>query len=191
MFVHKSGRRHRGHSSVGACPYRLAVLPLYNCPYTNLRRDVSSFGLVRSRAWSDAPVCAFRAPVVFACRMSLLYREVWCMLRSVASLTFWRSCIEGRVNACIWRRPASGIVHHGERRVACLGPVARIGGGVVGLAVYMTQNGGRGAMDPISTRRVCSLGKVSYSVTASLAVASARSFPRICMCALIFRMTVE
>jgi hypothetical protein len=83
------------------------------------------------------------------------------MLRNAAALTFRRSCIEGRVNACIWRRSASGIVHHGGRSIASLGTVARVGGGVVGLAVYMTQNGGRGVMYLISTRRVFSLGRVS------------------------------
>ncbi len=120
-----------------------------------------SFGLLRNRVWSDIPVCALLALVAFACRMSLLYREVWCMLRSVAALTCLRNCIEGRVNACIWRRSASGIVHHGGRSVACLGPVARVGGGVAGLAVYMNQKGGRGAMDPTSTRRVFPLGRMS------------------------------
>ncbi len=93
--------------------------------------------------------------------MSLLYREVWCMLRSVAALTCRRRCIEGRVNACIWRRSASGIVHHGGRSVAYLDSVATVGGGVAGLAVYMTQKEGRGAMDPTFTRRVFSLGRVS------------------------------
>ncbi len=150
-----------------------------------------SFGLVRNRAWIDIHVCALRAPLAFAWRMSLLYREVWCMLRSVAALTCRRSCIEGRVNACIWRRSASGIVRQGGRRVACLGPVARVGGGVVGLAVYITQNGGRGAMDPTSTRKVDSSGRVPKFVTASLAALSARSFPLMWVCALIFIKTVE
>ncbi len=82
-----------------------------------------------------AVVCA---PFVLACSMSLLYREVWCMHRSVAALTFCRSWCDGRVKACIWSRSASGMFHHGGRRVACLGPVESAGVGVVGLAVYMT-----------------------------------------------------
>ena len=73
---------------------------------------------------------------------------------------------------------SSGMVHHGGRRVACLGPVESAGGGVVGLAVYMTQKGGRGAVAPMSTRIVCAGGSLSKSVTASFAAASARSLPR-------------
>ena len=150
-----------------------------------------SFGLSRSRVWSAFPVAAVFAPFVLAVRMSLLYRDVWCMLRSVAALTLCRSWCEGRVKACIWSRSSSGMVHHGGRRVACLGPVERAGGGVVGLAVYMTQKGGRGAIAPMSTRNVCSLGSLSKSVTASLAAASARSLPLMCVCALSFLMVVE
>ena len=63
--------------------------------------------------------------------------------------------------------------------------------GVSGSAVYMTQNGGRGAIAPISTLCVWSGGRVSKSVTASLAVASARSLPRTFVRALIFRRVVE
>ena len=55
------------------------------------------------------------------------------------------------MKACIWRRCASGIVHHGGRRVVCLNPVARAGVGVGGSAVHMTQNGGRGAIALVST----------------------------------------
>ena len=54
------------------------------------------------------------------------------MLRRVAALAFCLICCEGRVKACIWKRFASGIVHHGGRRVACLGLVARSGAGVGG-----------------------------------------------------------
>jgi len=137
--------------------------------------------------WSDAPVVVVCAPWVRACRISLLYMEVWCMLLRVAALTFCLSWCEGRVKACMWRRYASGIVHHGGRRVACLGHVVSAGW----LAVYMTQNGGRGAIAPISTLIACSLGSVSYYVTGSLAAASAGSLPRMCVCALIFRSEVE
>ena len=150
-----------------------------------------SFGVSRSRVCSAYPVAAECAPFVLACRMSLLYRDVWCMHRSVAALTFCRCWCDGRVKACIWSRSFSGIVHHGWRRVACLGPVESAGGGIVGLVGYMTQKGGRGAIAPMSTRNVCSLGSVSKSVTASLAVASARSLPLMCVCALIFLMVVE
>jgi hypothetical protein len=69
--------------------------------------------------------------------------------------------------------------------VACLGLVTRDGVGVGELAVYMTQNGGRGAISPFSTFDICSWGRVSQSVTASLTVASARSLSRICVCVLI------
>ncbi len=95
------------------------------------------------------------------------------------------------MNACICRRSASGTVHHGGRRVEFLGPVASAGVGVVGLAVYMTHNGGRGAVAPISTRRVCSGGSLSKSVTASLAAVSTRSLPLICVCAPIILRDVE
>ena len=91
-----------------------------------------SFGLSRSRVWSTFLVFAVCAPFVLACRMSLLYRDVWCIQRSVAALTFCRNWCEGRVKACIWSLSFSGMVHHGGRRVACLGPVESSGGGVVG-----------------------------------------------------------
>ena len=104
---------------------------------------------------------------------------------------FCLSCCERRVKACICKRYASGNVHHGGRRVACLGSVATVGVGVEGLVVYMTQNGGRGAIAPISTLSVWSWGRVSKSVTASLVVASAKSLPRMFVCALIFQRVVE
>jgi hypothetical protein len=113
------------------------------------------------------------------------------MLRRVAALTCCLNYCEGRGRACIWKRSASGIVHHGGRRVACLGPVARVGVGVGGLAVYKTQNGGRGAIAPIPTFSVLSWGRVSKSVIANLAGASTRSLPRMCGCGLIFRRVVE
>ncbi len=113
------------------------------------------------------------------------------MLRRVAALTFCLNCCEGRVKAYICKRSAFGIVHHGGRRVACLGPVARAGVGVGGLAVYMTQNGGLGAIVPTSTLIVWSRGRVSKVVTANLAASCARSLPRMCVCALIFRRVVE
>ena len=120
----------------------------------NLRRVEPSLGFSRSRVWSESPVAAMRAPRSFAFRTSVLYREVGCRLRRVAALTFCLSWAEGRVNACICRRSASGMVHHGGRRVEFLGPIASAGVGVAGLDVYMTHNGGRGAVAPISTRSV-------------------------------------
>ena len=150
------------------------------------RRVELSFGFSRNRVWSEAPMEAMRAPWAFAFRTNLLYREVWWRLLMFAALTFCLNWFEGRVNACICRRSASGTVHHGGRRVEFLGPVASVGVGVVWLAVYMTQNGGRGVVAPISTRRVCFGGSLPKSVTASVAAASARSLPLICVCALIF-----
>ncbi len=73
------------------------------------------------------------------------------MLRRVSALTFGLICREVRVKACIWMRSTYGIVHHGGRRVASLGLVTRAAMGVDGLALYMTQNGGRGAIAPITT----------------------------------------
>ncbi len=95
------------------------------------------------------------------------------------------------MKACFCKRSASGIAHHGERKVACLGLVARAGVGVEGLAVYITQNEGRVAIASISTLSVWSWGRVSNSVTANLAVASDKSLPRIFVCALIFRRVEE
>ena len=115
-----------------------------------------SFGVSRSRVWSDAPVVVVCAPCVFASRLSLLYREFWYKLRKVAALTFCLICCYGRVKACIWRWSASGIVHQSGRSVASLGPVASAGVSVGGLLVYMTKNGGRGAFAPISALVVCS-----------------------------------
>ena len=61
-----------------------------------------------------------------------MYREVWYRLRKVVVLTFRLKFCEERVKAYIWRRFASGIVHQGERSVACLRPVASTGVGVGG-----------------------------------------------------------
>jgi hypothetical protein len=157
----------------------------------NFRRVEPSLGFSRNRMWSEAPVEAMRAPWTFTLRTSLLYREVWWRLLRVAALTLCLYWLEGRVSACICRRSASGMVHHGGRRVEFLGLAASAGVGVVGLAVYMTHDGGRGAVAPISARSVCSGGSLSKFATASLAAVSARSLPRICVRALIFRRDVE
>ncbi len=53
--------------------------------------------------------------------------------------------------------------------MACLGPVARAGVGVVGSAVYMTQNGDRGAIAPI----LASLPRRSSWVVCALRLRSA------------------
>ena len=45
----------------------------------------------------------------------------------------------------------SGMVHHGRRDVAECGPVASEIGGMVGLWVYMTHNGGLSAIFPMVT----------------------------------------
>ena len=60
-----------------------------------------------------------------------------------------------------------------------------------GSAVYMTQNGGREAIAPISTLSDWSGGRVSKFVTASLVDASAMSLPRMFVRALIFRRVME
>ena len=54
----------------------------------NLRRCVPSFGFSRRRVWRDVPVVAVFASFVFDYIISLMYMEVWCMLRRVAALTF-------------------------------------------------------------------------------------------------------
>ncbi len=79
----------------------------------------------------------------------------------------------------------SGIDHQALRLVA--GIVWEVGAipSTGGVAVYMIQYSGRGAFSPMSTRRVWCDGSLSKLRTASLAAASARSFPRMCVCALI------
>ena len=67
---------------------------------------------------------------------------MWCRLRRVAFLNLRRIWLEVLVKACMQRLSSSGMGHHGGRRVAECGHVARKIGGVVGLLVYMTQNGG-------------------------------------------------
>ena len=88
-------------------------------------------------------------------------------------------------------RPTSEMLHHERRRVAQLVPVYRAGCGGGGLAEYMTQWIGRGDVSPISTRRVCGGGSVSKCVTASMAAASARSFARILVWALVMWRVVR
>ena len=44
MWVQESGLWQSGHVSVRVCPYLLANLPLYSCPYRNFRTDVPSQG---------------------------------------------------------------------------------------------------------------------------------------------------
>ncbi len=114
------------------------------------------------------------------------------MIRRVAALTFCLSCCEGRVRACIWRRSASGTVHNGARRVACLGLVARAAVGVGGLAVYMTQNGGRGAIaqfQPSSSTR--GVGCRSSSPLVWPLRPLGRYLGCVRVCVLLFRRVVE
>jgi hypothetical protein len=106
MWVQESGRLHKGHSSVGARPYRLASLPLCKCPLVNFRRFVPSLGFSQRRVWRAAPMVIVCDPWVRACTISRIYRVVWCMLRKVAALTFCFNWCEGCVKACIWRRSA-------------------------------------------------------------------------------------
>ena len=73
---------------------------------------------------------------------------------------------------------SSGMVHHGGRRVAECGHVASEIGGVVGLLVYMTQNGGLSACSPMVIVSFWCSGISSKEVTTNLAAASVSSFPR-------------
>ncbi len=83
------------------------------------------------------------------------------------------------------RLSSSGTVYHGGRRVAECGPVANEIGGVVGLLVYMTQNGGLSACFPMVIVIFWCSGISSNEVTTNLAAASARSLPRMLVCPLI------
>ena len=60
----------------------------------------------------------------------------------VAFLTVRRIWLEVLVKGCMHRLPSSWMVHHGGRKVAECGPAVSEIGGVVGLLVYMNQNGG-------------------------------------------------
>ena len=95
MCVHESGSPHSGHASVGANPYLYASLPLYSCPYRNLRMVMPSVGELRMREWRAVPTLAVRAPWALALRMRRMYSEVWWRLLSVAMRTFCLSCLEG------------------------------------------------------------------------------------------------
>ena len=77
------------------------------------------------------------------------------------------------------------MVHHGGRRVAECGPVASEIGGVVGLLVYMIQNGGLSACFPMVTVSLWCSGISSKEVTTNLATRSARSLPRMLVWPLI------
>ena len=89
------------------------------------------------------------------------------------------------MKACMHRLSSSGMVHHGGRRVAECGPVASKIGGVVGLLVYMTQNGGLSACFPMVIVSFGCSGISLEEVTTSLATASARSLPRMLVWLLI------
>jgi len=69
--------------------------------------------------------------------------------------------------------------------VAECGPVASEIGGVVGMLVYMTQNGDLSACFPTMIVSFWCSGIFSKEVTTNLAAASARSLPRMLMCPII------
>jgi hypothetical protein len=174
-----------GHSSVGACPYLKAILPLYTWPYTNLSKVVPSVEKVFSLLCIALPTCCSRAPLSLFATRSRRYREVWWSSRSIACLTLARSCWDGLVKACIWRRSSSGMVHHALVGVGRTCWFPRLSAGAGGWGVYITQCCGRGALSPMSTRMHWCGGRFSKLVTASLAAASARSLPRMLVWALI------
>jgi hypothetical protein len=89
------------------------------------------------------------------------------------------------VKACMHRLSSSGMAHHGGRRVAECGLVASEIGGMVGLLVYMTQNGGLSACFPMVIVSFLCSGIFSKEVTTNLAAASARSLPRMLVWTLI------
>ena len=78
----------------------------------------------------------------------------------------------------MYRLSSSGIVHHGGRRVAEFGPVASEIGGVVGLLVYITQNGDLSACFPMVIVSLWCSGIFSKEVTTNLSAVSAKSLPR-------------
>ena len=95
------------------------------------------------------------------------------------------------MNACIWKRFFSGMVHHA---LVVLAGFVRVPGATLkggGEAVYIIQYCGRGAISPMSTRSVSFGGRVSKLRTAILAAASTRSFPRMIVCALILCRVVR
>ena len=110
---------------------------------------------------------------------------MWCKLRRVAFLTLRHVWLEVLVKACMHRVSSSGMVHHGGRRVVECGPVASEIGGVVGLLVYMTQNGGLSTCFSIVIVSFWRSGISSKEVTTNSAAAPARSLPRMIVCPLI------
>ena len=54
--MHESGSPHNGHASVVASPYLYASLPLYSCPYRNLRIVMPSLG---GSAYACVKSCAY------------------------------------------------------------------------------------------------------------------------------------
>eukprot|EP00951_Prasinocladus_malaysianus_P037720 scaffold407426_cov19-Prasinocladus_malaysianus.AAC.1 len=67
----------KGQTSVGACPYLRASLPLFKWPHRNLSRPVARWACPEW-AWARTapPACLSRAPSAFAWRMHCLYMEV-------------------------------------------------------------------------------------------------------------------
>ncbi len=89
------------------------------------------------------------------------------------------------MKACIHRLSSYMMVHHGGRRVAECGPVASKIGGVVGLLVCMTQNGGLSACFPMVNVSFWCSGIFSKEVTINLVAAFAKSLPRMLVWPLI------
>ncbi len=83
-----------------------------------------------------------QVPWTFALRISRLYRDVWCKLRRVASLTLRRSWLKVLVYTCTHFLSFSGMIHHGGRKVVACWPVASEISGMMGLRAYVSQNGG-------------------------------------------------
>ncbi len=81
------------------------------------------------------------------------------------------------MKACMHLLSFSGMVHHGGLKVAECGPVASEIGEVVGLWVYMTQNGGLSAIFPMVTVSFYCSGLSSKELTTNLAAVSAKSLP--------------
>ena len=77
------------------------------------------------------------------------------------------------------------MVNHGERSGVECGPVAKENGEVVGLLVYITQNGSLSSCCPIAIANLLWLGIFSKEVTTSLAAFLSQSFPLIFGCPLI------
>jgi len=89
------------------------------------------------------------------------------------------------VKPCMQCLSSSGIVHHGGRSVAECGSMASETRDMVGLLVYITQNGDLSASFSIVAVSFLCSGISSKEVTIRLAILSARSLPLMFVCPLI------